>query len=87
MRAYARIIYALLWAYALNGKDSTSGGDGKMNKKNFLVTGATGSTGRETARLLVEKGHSVRAFVHKEDERSESLAKHGIEIAVAICSI
>jgi NAD(P)H dehydrogenase (quinone) len=53
-----------------------------MNKKKSLVTGATGSTGRETARLLVEKGHSVRAFVHKEDERSDALVKHGIEIAV-----
>jgi NAD(P)H dehydrogenase (quinone) len=53
-----------------------------MNKKKFLVTGATGSTGRETTRLLVEKGQSVRAFVHSEDERSEALAKHGIEIAV-----
>jgi len=53
-----------------------------MNKKKVLVTGATGSTGRETARLLVEKGHSVRAFVHREDERSEALAKQGIEVAV-----
>jgi uncharacterized protein YbjT (DUF2867 family) len=57
-------------------------GDGKMNKKKFLVTGATGSTGRETARLLIEKGHSVRAFVHKDDERSAALSKQGIEIAV-----
>lgn len=53
-----------------------------MNNMRVLVTGATGSTGRETARLLIEKGHSVRAFVHKEDERSEALAKQGIEIAV-----
>jgi uncharacterized protein YbjT (DUF2867 family) len=52
-----------------------------MNKKKLLVTGATGATGREIARLLVEKGHSVRAFVHKEDERSEAIATQGIEIA------
>ena len=53
-----------------------------MNNKKSLVTGATGATGREIARLLVEKGHSVRAFVHKEDDRSEALAKQGIEIVV-----
>lgn len=53
-----------------------------MNSRKFLVTGATGATGREITRLLVEKGHKVRVLVHKKDERSEALAKLGVEIAV-----
>jgi NAD(P)H dehydrogenase (quinone) len=50
--------------------------------KRFLVTGATGNTGDTTVRLLLQRGHSVRAFVHREDTRSESLAAAGAEIAV-----
>jgi NAD(P)H dehydrogenase (quinone) len=48
----------------------------------FLVTGATGNTGAHTARLLLERGHRVRAFVHTEDERSDALAAAGADIAV-----
>jgi len=48
----------------------------------LLVTGATGKTGRYTVRHLLEKGHTVRAMVHKEDERSQTLRSWGAEIVV-----
>jgi len=40
-----------------------------MSAEKFLVTGETGETGRYTLQRLLEKGHAVRALVHKEDER------------------
>lgn len=46
----------------------------------FLVTGATGDTGSPTARLLLSKGHRVRALVHREDERSQQLRNLGAEV-------
>ncbi|MET7296649.1 NAD(P)H-binding protein [Streptomyces griseoloalbus] len=48
----------------------------------FLITGATGTTGSETVRLLLERGHRVRAFVHREDDRSRALAATGAEVVV-----
>jgi nucleoside-diphosphate-sugar epimerase len=36
----------------------------------FLITGATGNTGDTTVRLLLQRGHRVRAFVHRSDPRS-----------------
>jgi uncharacterized protein YbjT (DUF2867 family) len=49
-----------------------------------LVTGAAGgtqgSTGRLTARLLLERGIPVRALVHKLDARSDDLRKLGAEV-------
>ena len=48
----------------------------------FLITGATGNTGETTVRLLLQRGHRVRAFVHRSDARSESLAADGAEIVV-----
>jgi NAD(P)H dehydrogenase (quinone) len=48
----------------------------------LLVTGATGETGRYTVRHLLEKGHTVRAMVHKEDERAQMLHNWGAEIVV-----
>lgn len=53
-----------------------------MNKQTFLVTGPTGATGSEVTRLLLEKGHAVRALVHREDARSDALTELGAEIAV-----
>ena len=53
-----------------------------MSAEKFLVTGATGPTGRHTVQHLVEKGHAVRALVHQEDERSEALRSTGAEIVV-----
>ena len=50
----------------------------------ILVTGAAGgqqgSTGRVVARLLLEAGLPVRAFVHKLDHRSNELRQKGAEI-------
>ena len=53
-----------------------------MNSEKFLVTAATGDTGRYTVQRLLEKGHAVRALVHKEDERSEALRGTGAEVVV-----
>ena len=53
-----------------------------MSTKTFLVTGATGMTGGHTARLLLGRGHRVRAFVHRADERSEALDALGAEVVV-----
>jgi NAD(P)H dehydrogenase (quinone) len=53
-----------------------------MSAETFLVTGASGETGRYTIRCLLEKGHAVRALVHKEDERSEGLRGSGAEVVV-----
>ena len=48
--------------------------------KTFLVTGPTGSTGSKTVKFLLDAGARVRAFVHREDERSVALAAQGAEI-------
>ena len=53
-----------------------------MTDAKFLITGATGATGGAAAAQLLEKGRDVRAFVHREDERSEVLRKRGAEIVV-----
>ena len=49
-----------------------------------LVTGAAGgaqgSTGRQIAALLLDKGIQVRAFVHKLDARSDALRELGAEV-------
>ena len=47
----------------------------------FLITGATGSIGRNVVGFLLERGHKVRAFVHKNNESSQ-LQQLGAEIAV-----
>jgi len=51
-----------------------------MASTTFLITGATGATGGAAAAQLLEKGRNVRAFVHREDERSEALRKLGAEV-------
>jgi NAD(P)H dehydrogenase (quinone) len=48
----------------------------------ILIAGATGHTGRVATRLLLEKGFRVRALVHSDDERSQSLKAFGAEIFV-----
>lgn len=52
------------------------------SSKRFLVTGATGKTGAYVVCQLRERGEQVRALVHREDERSASLAAAGAEIVV-----
>ncbi|MGW3747160.1 NmrA family NAD(P)-binding protein [Streptomyces sp. NPDC005146] len=52
-----------------------------MNR-NLLVIGATGQTGKHTTKLLLQRGHRVRALVRRVDERSEKLAELGADIVV-----
>src|SRR5258706_2549166 len=53
-----------------------------MSGTKVLITGATGATGGAAAAQLLDKGHIVRALVHREDERSEALRKRGAEVVV-----
>jgi len=48
----------------------------------FLITGTTGSIGRNVVKFLLELGHKVRAFVHMNNEQSSKLQQLGAEIAV-----
>lgn len=60
--------------------------DNIMDKK-VLITGATGSTGRNAINKLLELGVSVRAMVHKLDSRSEDLEKRGVEVVQGDISV
>ena len=51
-----------------------------MSEKMFLVSGASGSVGTKMVRQLLERGHKVRAMVHKVDHRSENLQKIGADV-------
>src|ERR1700676_5762823 len=48
--------------------------------KKVLITGATGATGGNAIKKLLELKVPVRALVHKMDERSEKLSSQGVEI-------
>lgn len=48
-------------------------------KRNLLVIGSTGKTGSQTTKLLLERGHHVRALVRRMDERAQRLADLGAE--------
>jgi NAD(P)H dehydrogenase (quinone) len=48
--------------------------------KEVLITGATGSTGRNAIKKLLELKVPVRALVHKKDARSDQLSGQGVEI-------
>ena len=53
-----------------------------MPQTKILITGATGYTGQYTTEILLKDGFSVRAFVHRHDQRSEKLRLAGAEIMV-----
>lgn len=53
-----------------------------MEEIRYLITGATGATGGAAAEQLLDKGKIVRAFVHREDSRSEALRKRGADVFV-----
>src|SRR5258708_937980 len=53
-----------------------------MVRAKFLITGATGSTGRSATEALTRQGFAVRALVHEEDERSARLRVAGAEVVV-----
>jgi uncharacterized protein YbjT (DUF2867 family) len=53
-----------------------------MTLPRILITGATGKTGVQAARQLLEKGFSVRALVHRTDARSALLQSLGAEVQV-----
>jgi NAD(P)H dehydrogenase (quinone) len=48
----------------------------------LLVTGAAGKTGGYAAKLLLERGHRVRALVHSFDDRAAKLRDSGAEVIV-----
>jgi uncharacterized protein YbjT (DUF2867 family) len=54
-----------------------------MTAKRLLITGATGSTGRNAVETLIKQGFAVRAVVHGEDERAARLRALGAEVVVA----
>ena len=53
-----------------------------MNQPLYLISGATGVTGGHAIRSLLTTGEKVRAFVHREDDRSEQLKGQGVEVFV-----
>ncbi|MFG1427969.1 NmrA family NAD(P)-binding protein [Roseixanthobacter glucoisosaccharinicivorans] len=52
----------------------------------ILIAGATGATGKVATQLLLNKGFSVRALVHRDDARSQALADAALRSSSAICS-
>jgi len=53
-----------------------------MKKPRILVTSAAGRTGSPAVLELLQKGFPVRAFVRRNDVRSETLRKAGADIFV-----
>src|SRR5215467_3343650 len=53
---------------------------GKVMSNEYLISGATGATGSKTVRFLLEAGAKVRAYVHRQDERSTALSALGAEL-------
>lgn len=53
-----------------------------MSDSTLLITGATGRTGGHAARLLLERGHRVRAMVRTFDDRAARLRDSGADVVV-----
>ena len=53
-----------------------------MSNDLYLITGATGSTGRNAIDHLLSKGAKVRAFVHRDDARAAALRARGVDVVV-----
>jgi len=51
-----------------------------MSSELYLVTGATGATGRSAINHLLSRGAEVRAFVHNDDDRAAALRANGVEV-------
>jgi NAD(P)H dehydrogenase (quinone) len=60
---------------------STDNGGGTTTSV-FLVTGASGRTGGHAARVLLERGHEVRALVRRFDDRAAALRDLGADVVV-----
>jgi NAD(P)H dehydrogenase (quinone) len=52
----------------------------QMNAGKILITGATGDTGGYAVERLLQKGHEIRALVHRIDDRSRRLEDKGVEV-------
>src|ERR1700737_4109200 len=53
-----------------------------MSTQTFPVIGRARKAGQHTVQHLLERGHAVRAMVHKEDECSEVLRGTGAEVVI-----
>ena len=51
-----------------------------MSSELYLVTGATGATGRSAINHLLSRGAEVRAFVHNDDDRAAASRANGVEV-------
>jgi NAD(P)H dehydrogenase (quinone) len=51
-----------------------------MAEKKILIAGATGATGGNAIRALLELKVPVRALIHQKDARSEQLSARGVEL-------
>jgi NAD(P)H dehydrogenase (quinone) len=51
-----------------------------MSTEKIPITGATGDTGGYAIEQLLQKGHQVRALVHRIDDRSQRLEDKGVEV-------
>jgi NAD(P)H dehydrogenase (quinone) len=53
-----------------------------MSDQLYLVTGATGATGRSAIDHLLLRGSKVRALVHNDDDRAAALRANGVEVVL-----
>jgi NAD(P)H dehydrogenase (quinone) len=61
---------------------SESTATNRTDEPALLLTGAAGKTGGYAAKLLLERGHRVRALVHSFDDRAAKLRDNGGEVIV-----